>query len=65
MNREELKKSEIRNTAEGSEHQAEIRCPIHNCLIGHYDERFGCINATFYCPKCKAELTFTIKGKNN
>lgn len=39
----------------------EVRCPIHNRLIGKYDARDGLINATFYCPKCGREYTFTIK----
>ena len=38
----------------------EVRCPVHNLLIGRYDARDGLINATFYCPKCGREYTFTI-----
>lgn len=43
----------------------EIRCPIHNRLIGRYDARDGLINATFYCPKCGREYTFTINRERN
>lgn len=42
-----------------------VRCPIHNKLIGKYDARFGIINATFYCPHCKKEYTFTIKREDD
>ncbi len=37
----------------------EIRCPIHNRLIGRYDARHGVRNTTFFCPQCKKEYTFT------
>lgn len=43
------------------QYQAEVRCPVHDKLIGRFDIRTGLINATFYCPKCKFEYTFTIK----
>lgn len=43
----------------------DVRCPIHNCLIGKYDARDGLINATFYCQKCRREYTFTIKKEEN
>lgn len=43
----------------------EVRCPVHNLLIGRYDARDGLINATFYCPKCGREYTFTIKREQN
>ena len=39
----------------------EIRCPIHNKVLGRYDARVGIINATYYCPHCKREYTFTFK----
>ena len=48
-----------------SAYQREVRCPVHNCLIGKYDLRVGCINTTYFCPKCGIEYTFTIKGKKN
>lgn len=44
-------------------YQREVRCPVHNCLIGKYDERVGVINTTYFCPKCNIEYTFTVKGK--
>lgn len=43
--------------------QREVRCPIHGSLIGRYDARAGLINATYYCPKCGMEYTFTIKAQ--
>ncbi|MFR1531972.1 MAG: hypothetical protein ACLSUU_06195 [Christensenellales bacterium] len=43
--------------------QREVRCPIHGSLIGRYDVRAGLINATYYCPKCGMEYTFTIKAQ--
>ncbi len=42
-------------------YRREIRCPVHNKLIGRYDARHGVINATFYCPLCRTEYTYTIK----
>jgi hypothetical protein len=53
MDNEELKKNLIEN-------QAEVRCPEHGCLIGHYDVRQGVRNVVFYCPKCRMEYGFTI-----
>lgn len=41
--------------------QREIRCPVHNRLLGTYDARVGIINVTYFCPLCKQEYTFTIK----
>lgn len=46
-------------------YQREVRCPIHNCLIGKYDSRVGVINTTYFCPKCNIEYTFTVKGKRD
>ncbi|MBD5086688.1 MAG: hypothetical protein HDT32_04990 [Clostridiales bacterium] len=46
-------------------YQREIRCPRHNKLLGRYDGRCGVINATYFCPQCKQEYTFTIKGEKN
>lgn len=43
----------------------EIRCPIHNRLIGKYDARHGVTNVTFFCPKCGQEYTFTRKAEKN
>lgn len=63
MNIETLKKTQDKNKPEMSVYQKDVRCPIHNCLIGKYDARCGCINTTFYCPKCGIEYTFTVKGK--
>ncbi len=37
-----------------------VRCPIHRAVIGKYDPRVGLINATFLCPKCRTEYTYTI-----
>lgn len=65
MTEEELRESQVKNKGEISQHMKELRCPIHNCLIGKYDERVGCVNQTCYCPKCKIEYTFTIKAKKN
>lgn len=45
--------------------QREVRCPIHGSLIGRYDARAGIINATYYCPKCGMEYTFTIKAQKS
>ncbi len=42
----------------------EVRCPIHNKLIGKYDARIGIINTTYYCPQCRMEYTFTIKKES-
>ncbi len=44
-----------------TQYQREIRCPVHNKLLGRYDGRVGVINVTYYCPLCKREYTFTIK----
>lgn len=41
--------------------QRDIRCPVHNCLLGRYDARKGVAGVTFYCRKCKREYTITIK----
>lgn len=41
--------------------QREIRCPVHNRLLGKYDARVGIINVTYFCSLCKQEYTFTIK----
>lgn len=38
----------------------DVRCPVHNCVIGHYDPSDGLINVTFFCPKCRRQYTFTI-----
>ena len=54
MTNDELKQNVVK-------YQREVRCPAHGCLLGRYDARTGLINATFYCPKCKLEYTFTIK----
>lgn len=43
------------------QYQREVRCPIHNKLLGRYDARVGLINVTYYCPQCRQEYTFTIK----
>lgn len=45
-------------------HQRDIRCPIHNRLIGKYDARVGVINVTYFCPLCKQEYTYTISRDN-
>lgn len=65
MNLETLKQMQDKNKPNMVVHQQDLRCPIHNCLIGKYDARIGCINTTFYCQKCGIEYTFTIKGKKN
>jgi phage FluMu protein Com len=52
-------------TKKSNPYRREIRCPIHNKLIGKYDARDGLINTTFYCPLCKREYTFTIKKDQN
>lgn len=44
-----------------NQYQREVRCPIHNKLLGKYDARVGVINATYFCPICRREYTFTIK----
>ena len=44
-----------------TQYQREIRCPVHNRLLGRYDARNGVTNVTYYCPICKQEYTFTIK----
>ena len=33
----------------------EIRCPLHQKLLGKYDARYGLRNAVYFCPKCKKE----------
>ena len=63
MNLNTLKQMQDKNKPNMAANQREVRCPIHNCLIGKYDVRIGCINTTFYCPKCGIEYTFTVKGK--
>lgn len=45
----------------GKRYQREVRCPIHNKLLGKYDARVGVINVTYFCPQCRIEYTFTIK----
>lgn len=55
-------KNQIKNP---SSYTRDVRCPIHNSLIGKYDARDGLINATFFCRKCGREYTFTIKRENN
>jgi len=60
---EDLRKSQDKNKPTMSINQKDIRCPIHNCLIGKYDARVGICNATFYCHKCGIEYTFTIKAQ--
>ncbi len=42
-----------------NQYRREIRCPVHNKLIGKYDARYGITNVTYYCPKCHKEHTFT------
>ena len=42
-----------------NQYRREIRCPVHNKLIGKYDARYGIVNVTYYCPKCHKEHTFT------
>ncbi|MBQ7977430.1 MAG: hypothetical protein IJ301_02395 [Clostridia bacterium] len=63
MNKETLKQMQDKNKPNMAAYQKEVRCPIHNCLIGKYDVRAGVINATYFCPKCGIEYTFTVKGK--
>lgn len=58
-----LKQMQDKNKPNMAVYQREVRCPVHNCLIGKYDLRVGCINTTYFCPKCGIEYTFTIKGK--
>lgn len=41
----------------------EVRCPVHNKLIGRYDTRYGVRNVTYWCPRCKAEHCFTIPAE--
>lgn len=65
MNREILIQTQDKNKPYMALNQREVRCPIHSCLIGKYDIRVGCINTTFYCPKCNIEYTFTVKGKKS
>ncbi len=48
---------------QSAEYTREIRCPIHDRLIGKYDARHGIINVTFYCPVCKKEYIFTRKAE--
>ncbi len=43
------------------QYQREVRCPIHNKLLGKYDARHGIINVTYYCAQCRREYTFTVK----
>lgn len=43
--------------------QSKVRCPVHGSVIGKYDIRVGLTNATFYCPKCKLEYTYTIPAQ--
>lgn len=53
------------NNKKNSAFMRDIRCPIHNCLLGKYDARDGLINTTFYCQKCRREYIFTIKKEEN
>lgn len=46
---------------QNKQYQREVRCPIHNKLLGKYDARAGVINVTYFCPLCRREYTFTIK----
>ena len=46
---------------QNKQYQREVRCPIHNKLLGKYDARVGVINVTYFCPLCRREYTFTIK----
>lgn len=48
-----------------SAYQREVCCPVHNRLLGKFDRRKGIINVTYFCPLCKQEYTFTIKGEKN
>lgn len=41
---------ETRKTKPATEYQREIRCPVHNRLLGRYDARNGVTNVTYYCP---------------
>lgn len=52
---------ETRKAKPATEYQREIRCPVHNRLLGRYDARNGVTNVTYYCPLCRREYTFTIK----
>lgn len=63
MSLEEIKQNQDKCKPSMAAYQRDIRCPIHNCLIGKYDIRVGCINTTFYCQKCGIEYTFTIKSQ--
>jgi hypothetical protein len=40
-------------------YQRELRCPVHKCLLGRYDSRFGAVNLELFCPKCGKKYTFT------
>lgn len=53
--------NETRKQQQKAQYQREIRCPVHNRLLGRYDGRVGVINVTYFCPLCKREYTFTIK----
>ena len=61
MNNDTLKKTQDKNKPNMAVYQHDVRCPIHNCLIGKFDIRSGCINTTYFCPKRNMEYTFTIK----
>ncbi len=50
---------------QNNDYSREIRCPIHNRLIGRYDARHGVTNVTFFCPKCGQEYTFTRKAEKD
>lgn len=45
---------------QGATEKCCVRCPVHYAVIGKYDPRVGLINATFLCPKCRREYTYTI-----
>ena len=60
---DKIKQSQDKNKPNMAVYQNDIRCPVHNCLIGKYDQRSGVINVTYFCPKCNMEYTFTIKGR--
>lgn len=52
-----------RKTKNNKPYQHEIRCPVHGKIIGKYDKRDGITNVTYFCPACRKEYTFTIKGE--
>lgn len=62
---DKTKNYQDKNKSNMAVYQNDVRCPVHNCLIGKYDVRSGVINVTYYCSKCNMEYTFTIKGKKD